>query len=443
VDAAAPALPARGRLDVAPLLAVAAPLALLAVALVALLPALVVQDSWLALVAGREVAEHGLPHVDHLTALTAGHRWVDQQWLGQLVLYGAARAGGVGLAFAVCLACALAAFALCLHVAHRRGASPAALLVFTVPALAAAPWGLQLRTQSLALLLFAATLWLLERDSPFVLPVLAVWANVHGSVVVGVALVLARALVARRPLLALAPLTVFVSPYALSLPGYYRLMLLDPPFGHAVKEWHRTSPSGLTAVFFALAIVAVLLARRLDRFALLVLAITFALGVDAIRGIVWFALAALAFLPAVATRRTVRFSGAAATAFAWVALGTASGAVGWAATRDVEPSFPSGLASAVGAGPVLANEATADWLLWHRPELRGRVGYDVRFELDTPAQIGRLLAWRRFSPGWERAARGYRVVVDDPAHVRRLVAAGGWRRALSSQTVAVAERVTP
>src|SRR4051812_17143914 len=42
--------PARSRLDVAPLLAVAAPLALLAVALVVISPGLVVQDSWLALV---------------------------------------------------------------------------------------------------------------------------------------------------------------------------------------------------------------------------------------------------------------------------------------------------------------------------------------------------------------------------------------------------------
>src|SRR4051795_13489435 len=45
-------------------------------------------DTWLAVVSGREVA-HGLPSVNHLTILAAGARWVDQQWLAQLVFYGA------------------------------------------------------------------------------------------------------------------------------------------------------------------------------------------------------------------------------------------------------------------------------------------------------------------------------------------------------------------
>jgi hypothetical protein len=43
-----------------------------------------VGDSWLALVAGREIAKHGLPAHDTLAVVTLGRRWVDQQWLGQL-----------------------------------------------------------------------------------------------------------------------------------------------------------------------------------------------------------------------------------------------------------------------------------------------------------------------------------------------------------------------
>jgi hypothetical protein len=90
---------------------------------------------------------------------------------------------------------------------------------------------------------------------------------------------------------------------------------------------------------------------------------------------------------------------------------------------------------------VLANEASADWLLWRLPELRGRIAYDVRFEVLTPAQIRRLLVWRKFEPRWQRAADGYSIVVDDPAHVSRLVAAGGWRRVLAGKHIAVAERI--
>ena len=52
-------------------------------------------DTWLAILGGREVAHHGLPSVDHLTVLGHGGRWVDQQWLAQLIFYGAYHAGGL------------------------------------------------------------------------------------------------------------------------------------------------------------------------------------------------------------------------------------------------------------------------------------------------------------------------------------------------------------
>src|SRR6266540_549430 len=54
-------------------------------------------DTWLALVAGREIVQHGLPRHDALTAWTLGDRWVDQQWLAQLTLYGLERVGGLRL----------------------------------------------------------------------------------------------------------------------------------------------------------------------------------------------------------------------------------------------------------------------------------------------------------------------------------------------------------
>ena len=51
------------------------------------IPQQLVQDSWIALVVGREVATNGLPHVDTLNDWTRGVEWVDQQWLAQLLLY--------------------------------------------------------------------------------------------------------------------------------------------------------------------------------------------------------------------------------------------------------------------------------------------------------------------------------------------------------------------
>src|SRR5436190_18939531 len=70
----------------------------------------IVPDTWLALVDGRWIAAHGIPHADHLTVWTAGVHWVDQQWLGQLTFYELARAGGIK----VCVAAALALDALAL-----------------------------------------------------------------------------------------------------------------------------------------------------------------------------------------------------------------------------------------------------------------------------------------------------------------------------------------
>src|SRR5437588_9688118 len=78
---------------VGPWLSVAAPVALLVIGLASFSPALVTQDFWLALVSGREVAEHGLPHVDYLTVMASGHHWVDQQWLAQLILFELGRIG--------------------------------------------------------------------------------------------------------------------------------------------------------------------------------------------------------------------------------------------------------------------------------------------------------------------------------------------------------------
>jgi hypothetical protein len=458
-----------------PLLAVAAPVVLLLVGLAAFAPALTIQDFWLALVSGREIAEHGLPSVDHLTVMASGHHWVDQQWLAQLLLYESARIGGVGAAAAICLLAIATALFLTGHTAYSRGASPLAILVFLLAAVAAAPWGMQFRPQALALPLFALTIWLLVRDPDarrmstlWVLPVLCVWANLHGSVVLGGLLVacyglqaLVRGAVgaARRRAVAcvlLAPLALLASPYALSLPGYYRLMLIDPPFGREIREWHRTTPSAITAVFFALVAAAAVLAvtrrKRLSVFDALVLLLMLAVGLEALRGIVWFGLAAAALLPALATREpgSARLEGRAAGAIAVLVGLIGVGAIAWTAARPAvsySNRYPPDLLRVVrthteqGHARVLADDASADWLLWNLPSLRGRVGYDVRFEILTKQQIEKLVVWSRLTRRWRAETQGYSVVVASPQHVTALLATGRWRRLYSSSRDDVAVRL--
>src|SRR4051794_19393556 len=54
-------------------------------------------DGWLALVGGRFIVRSGLPHHETLTVLSQGRDWINQQWLGQVALYGLDRLGGLRL----------------------------------------------------------------------------------------------------------------------------------------------------------------------------------------------------------------------------------------------------------------------------------------------------------------------------------------------------------
>jgi hypothetical protein len=455
----------QGRM-LASLLPVAVPTALLAATLAAVAPATLVQDTWMTLVAGRELAAHGLPSADHLTVMAAGRRWVDQQWLAQVVFYEASRAG-FGVAVLVYLVAVVTAFALCAGAARHRGASAGSILLAAVLALAAAPWGLQLRAQALALPLFALTLLLLARDpglrrasTLWLLPVLCLWANIHGSVTLGALIVLLCALAVllrqRRNQVAagllLSPLCILASPYAPRLPGYYRLLLVDPPFHREIVEWQRTTPSGKTALFFVVALGSLVLAiarrRRLTVVDWIVLAVTLASALDAIRGIVWFAFASLAVVPPLVHRGDDEPEGTAAALLAAGAIVLTAAALVLAATRTAsryESRFPAAAVVIVRAHPgskVLADSRTADWLLWEIPELRGRIAYDVRFELLTSAVFARIPAFYATKPGWQRLAGGYDLVLDTPKQVARLVRSGGWRQVYRHGDLAIAERTT-
>ena len=80
-------------------------------------------DTWYTLLGGRWVSRSWIPHHDTLTVLTHGREWVDQQWLGHLVMYGLWALGGWPLALLCLLAAYLGAFALAAAAARRSGAS--------------------------------------------------------------------------------------------------------------------------------------------------------------------------------------------------------------------------------------------------------------------------------------------------------------------------------
>jgi len=438
----------------------------------ATLPQQLVQDSWLALVGGREIVENGLPWRDSLTVWTLGREWIDQQWLAQLALYGLVLAGGVKLALLVHAALLTAAFVLSVTAARRLGASPTSTVLVASVCMLLAPWALQMRAQSAAPLLFAGLLWLLAADSRrpanrvlIALPLVALWANVHGTALLGAALVsLAgaaalyeqlrrrlhdRAGTLRSVALVLAPWPLLLaSPYGLSLVGYYRRLLLNPTLHWFIDEWQPSAPSRRTAVFFAVALATVwLVARhggRLTPFQRIALLLTMASGLLAVRNLVWFAIAATVLLPLAADGaldERARFAALRplalpAAAVACAAVLTAGAYVAsrpqeWFTQAWPRPALPA-IASAARSDPalrVMSDDRYADWLLWEEPALRGRVAYDVRFELFRPDQLRLLYRYRnQAGDGWRRAGEGYRLLALDrraqPAIVEAALAAG-------------------
>ena len=245
--------------------------------LIVFAPALIVGDTWLTLVAGREVVEHGLPSTDQLTLLSRGGTWTDQQWLAQVLFYGVNVVGGLRAVVLVDVLLVLLTLAIAIATARSHGATGRSTFILGLLGVLAGPWGWTIRAQAVALPFFAAALWLLvdasrrglRRRTLLVLPLLVVWANLHGSVVLGAGLAVvlgASELVRRRSsrwlalaLVVGAPLCVLASPYATKLPAYYHLMLVDPPFADMLREWQWSRPAGTTIVFYLLALLALVL----------------------------------------------------------------------------------------------------------------------------------------------------------------------------------------
>ena len=164
-------------------------------AFVALLVPLPAVDLAYQVRAGNEIMATGaLPGVDTWTFTVYGTPWVDQQWLAQVKLAAGYAIGGWEL-LAVVRAVLVGLFTgLMVATARSRGASPRMAAILALVAFAIAAPALALRPQLYGIVFFAFLLWLIAaRDrwprplwlAPFVI---LVWANIHGSFVLGPAI---------------------------------------------------------------------------------------------------------------------------------------------------------------------------------------------------------------------------------------------------------------
>ena len=437
--------------------------AAIAVLSLVLIPNDLNQDGWLALIGGRFVAQHGIPHHDTLNVLTHGTRWVDQQWLAQLVIYELDRIGGLALYSIVYIGLMAAGFAMALAASRKLGGSERHVLwVMPLAAFLYVVGAFQIRTQGFAYPLFAATLWLLSdavrsperRRVYLVFPLLILWGNLHGSATLGAGLAMLYGLILlvqdvraggwEHPLgrvrgrslafLVVSPLCLAVNPYGFGIIKYYDVTLLNSTFSKVVTEWQPVTSLMILAVpFFALAFATIWVlgrsgarTRAFDHLALIILA---AGAVFALRNVVWFGLACLILLPrtigAVRKTRRVRarntrldlaLVGLSALTIVVMTIATAARPASWF-EHKYDQRTVAAVAAAVNRDPgirIFADVRFSDWLLWHDPALAGRIAYDTRFELLTNSQITRLANLTQLpNPGQRDILAGYRLLVLD------------------------------
>jgi len=445
------------------------------------LPNAMLSDSWMTLVAGRTIFRHGLPTVDTYTTWAHGVRWVDQQWLAQIFFGGLALLGGVKLALLAYAVATIAALALAILAARRLGGSSRSVPLVAALAIPQLAGDWLLRAQSLTYVMFAALVWLLVADarSPsrrilLAFPLLVLWANLHGSVVIAAGLVALRGItvLAAKPrrtgrglALVLVPwLCVFASPYATALPSYYQSVFLNRGLSALATEWGASSPSLMTAPFYLLAFGGVaLLARRwktVSLFERLVFLVLLVAGMIALRNMVWFSLASIVLvsprlddvLPAQGRQEAQPLVKRGLPAAALCVAAVLAVALVSRSERWYEQSYPAKPASVVATAAardpslaVFADERYADWLLWRQPTLAGRISYDARFELLSNSQLVSIYFWRSHIGREWTSIPGCRAIVlvnllEEPLTERALLRERGTRRIYRDSRISILVR---
>ncbi len=171
-----------------------------ALALIALRPMMMPippHDFWWHMATGRIIVETGsIPMVDGFSYTQQGEPFYNQSWLGQVMLYGIHSLGGIPLILLFQSAIITLAYGLLLWLCVRRSGAlriSVAVVLLMLP-LYFDNWNV--RPQSYALPLFSAflfivTSWRLQQPGGYLwlLPILmALWVNIHGSFVLGGAL---------------------------------------------------------------------------------------------------------------------------------------------------------------------------------------------------------------------------------------------------------------
>lgn len=353
---------------------------------------------------------HHVPLLEPYSHTAAGRFWPNHEWLWQAAAYAFYRVGGMPLLAAAAALVVTAAFAL----AYRLMVGPAlarfALVLLGVP-VSACVWALRPQIASLALLAGLVTLLARERYR-FVPFLFILWANVHGAVALGGAVLAAVAAVAlgrarsgapedRRRAVTLAALTPVCAAATLLTPLGPRLwtfVVESIPRSRQVmiNEWMPAYPTGPVEIAFWVLGVAfvVLLVRRwrtlrtwADVAVVVAAAVVLPLAVRAVRNIPPFLLLAIPAASRLlgegfrlgrrdaAPQATPERPGLNLALFLVLALfGSGTIGVAWAARLPMlgwDPLSPAAIAAVRACpGPLYNRYDDGGYLIWFAPDQR-------------------------------------------------------------------------
>jgi hypothetical protein len=346
-------------------------------------------DVWWHLAAGRLITDHGIPSSEPFTFLGAPHQWIGQQWGYEVLLARLVDAGGAGLAMLVMGAVAagallVAALALPRHAAVPSWARAAAMVVSgLVFAQLVGVRGQVISLLGSALVLLIVARWRdgSTRASWLLVPLIAIWANLHAGFVVGLGIpvIVATSVVVwrrvdrgsapsasvRALLLAtgVAVAAVMLNPAGPHLYSYVADTFANPTLTQGIVEWQSPSFHNTFLRLFEVEVVALLalwaLSRRPDPVDVVLGVGAVLISLQAQRNVAVFAV--------VAVPQLARYG-----AMCWDRLG---GGRGFARPRRPAPTgFLVMLAAMVGALTVIVDvvpatraSATADYEAEHYP----------------------------------------------------------------------------
>jgi hypothetical protein len=271
----------------------------------ALLSGIGADARWLAAL-GREIVHRGAIPDGVPYAAAPSMDWVNVPVLGELIFHALQAVGGDrGLLLAQLVAASAALALLVLDMRAVRAPDAAGAVVILAVFFAAAPALIIVRAQLFSLVLFCVTLLLLRSESRapsrriwLLVPLVAVWANLHGAVLTGLAVASAYLMLERlrqQPFVVLGVLTasigaLFLTPALLDSGDYYLGVLRSEAALRGEGMWAPLSPHSPFDVLFvimAIPLVAFAVRSRLRPWELACVAAFGTLTIHAGRNSVW------------------------------------------------------------------------------------------------------------------------------------------------------------